>query len=129
MWEPILGFDLFHIWRPIWMGGVPVMDVKPLLMNFRGRDIGCDKGWGMWPQPFAQPLTNCLNFFFWTQPKNDARPTQLKKPCPYILEGCLSTKPILSAPHLQSPKSNICVHFHLVNKQLTRISFLKGTCQ
>ena len=40
------------------------------------------------------------------------------KLCPYILEGHLSTKPILSAPHLQGPISNIYVHFRLVDKQL-----------
>ena len=63
---------------------------------------------------------------FWTQPKIVARPAQLrKKHCPCILEGRLTTNPILSALHLQGLKSNIYVHFHLVNKPLIGISFQK----
>ena len=38
-----------------------------------------------------------------------------KYPC--ILEGHLSTNPILSALHLWGPKSNIYVHFPLINKK------------
>ena len=39
-----------------------------------------------------------------------------KYPC--ILEGHLSTNPILSALHLWGPKSNIYVHFPLINKKI-----------
>ena len=42
-----------------------------------------------------------------------------------ILEGRLTTNPILSALHIQGLKPNIYVHFQLVNKQLIGISFLK----
>jgi hypothetical protein len=42
-----------------------------------------------------------------------------------ILEGRLTTNPILSALHIQGLKSNIYVHFQLVNKQLIGISFRK----
>ena len=47
------------------------------------------------------------------------------KNSPCLLEGCLFTNLILSALHLESPKFNIHVHLPLVNKQLTRFSFLK----
>ena len=63
-----------------------------------------------------------------TRPKTaiPACPPDFKKnPCPCILEGHLLTNPILSALHLQDPKSNIYVHCRWVNKQLTRISFPK----
>ena len=56
--------------------------------------------------------------------------TRLRKyHCPCILEGHLSTSPILSALRLQSPKSNIYVHFNWVNEQLTRISLTKSNHQ
>jgi hypothetical protein len=59
--------------------------------------------------------------FFWTWPKIVARPAQLrKKHCPCILEGRLTTNPILSALHLQGLKSNIYVQFPQVNKPLIR---------
>ena len=68
--------------------------------------------------------------FFWTRPKTSTRPTWLwKHHCPCILEGHFSTNPILSALQLQGPKSNIYVHFHWVNRQLTGISFLKWNRQ
>jgi hypothetical protein len=55
-----------------------------------------------------------------------ACPTQLqKKHCPCILEGRLTTNPILSALHLQGLKSKIYLHSHLVNKPLIGISFRK----
>ena len=44
-----------------------------------------------------------------------------KKNCPCLLEAHLFTNLLFSAFHLQRPKSNIYVHFHLVNKQLMRI--------
>ena len=75
------------------------------------------------------------NFFphpglFWTRLKIVARPAQLrKKQCPCILEGGLTTNSILSALHLQGLKSNIHVHFHLVNKPLIGISFHKWNHQ
>ena len=46
-----------------------------------------------------------------------------KSRCPYILEGHLSTNLKLSALHFQGPNSNIYLHFHWINKQLTEISF------
>ena len=49
----------------------------------------------------------------------------LKNHCPCILEGCLPTKPILSAFHLQGLKSNIYVRFQVVSKQLIGISSRK----
>ncbi len=52
-----------------------------------------------------------------------------KNHCPCIFEGHLSTNPILSAMHLQGPKSNLYLHFHWVNKQLTRTSFSKWNHQ
>jgi hypothetical protein len=52
-----------------------------------------------------------------------APPDLQKNHWPCILEGHFSTNPILSAPHVQGPKSNIYVHFQQVNKQLTGISF------
>jgi hypothetical protein len=52
-----------------------------------------------------------------------AQPDLQKNHWPCILEGHFLTNPILSAPHLQDPKSNIYVHFRQVNKQLTGISF------
>ena len=61
-----------------------------------------------------------------TRPKNVARPAQLqKKHCPCILEGRLTTNPILSALHLQGLISNIYVHFQVVSKQLIGISSWK----
>ncbi len=61
-----------------------------------------------------------------TQLKTDAQSAQLQKEhCPCILEGRLATNPILSALHLQGLKSNIYVHFQVVNKQLIGISFRK----
>ena len=64
------------------------------------RGLCWDKGRG--PQPFCTTPTKISEKF---------------------LEGCLSTKPILSAPHLQGPKSNVNVHFHLVNKHLIKHIF------
>ena len=58
-----------------------------------------------------------------------APPDFQKNHCPSILEGHFSTNLMLSAFHLQGPKSNIYVHFHWVNKQLTGISFLKWNRQ
>ena len=52
-----------------------------------------------------------------------------KKHCSCILEGRLTTNPILSALHLQGLKSNIYVHFHLVNKSLNGIWFRKWNHQ
>ena len=50
---------------------------------------------------------------FWARQKNVACPSDFEKiHCPCILEGHLLTNPILSALHLQGPKSNIYVHFH-----------------
>ena len=46
-----------------------------------------------------------------------------KNHCPCIFEDHLSTNPILSALHLEDPKSNTYVHFLWVNKQLIRISY------
>jgi hypothetical protein len=43
--------------------------------------------------------------------------------------GHLTTNPILSAIHLQGLKSNIYVHFQLLNKQLIGISFWKWNHQ
>jgi hypothetical protein len=57
------------------------------------------------------------------------RPKTIKKHCSCILEGCLTTNPILSALHLQGLKSIIYVHFHLVNKPLNGISFWKWNHQ
>jgi hypothetical protein len=55
-----------------------------------------------------------------------ARPAQFQKKLdPCILEGRLTTNPILSALLLQVLKSNIYEHFHLVNKSLIGISFWK----
>ena len=54
-----------------------------------------------------------------------APPNFEKKHCPCILEGHLTTNPILSKLHLQGLKSNIYVHFHLVNKPVIGISFQK----
>ena len=52
-----------------------------------------------------------------------APPKNKKNIVSCILEGRLTTNPILSALHLQSLKSNIYVHFHQVNKPLIGISF------
>ncbi len=53
-------------------------------------------------------------------------PSNFKKNhCPCILEGRLTTNPILSALHLQGLKSNIYVHFQVVSKQLIGISSRK----
>ena len=60
-------------------------------------------------------VRDALQRNFWSRPKIVARPTQLwKKHCLWILEGRLITNPILSALHLQHPKSYIYVHFQLV---------------
>ena len=58
-----------------------------------------------------------------------APPNTRKNHCPCILEGHLATNPILSALRLQGLKSNIYVHFHLVNKQLIEISLWKWNHQ
>ena len=50
-------------------------------------------------------------------------PMQLKKNALAFLKAVLSTKHILSALHLQGPKSNMYVHFLIVNKQLIGILF------
>ena len=66
------------------------------------------------PADFLDPTENCCP------------PARFRKnhyPC--ILEGHLTTNPILSALHFQGPESNIYVHFHWVDKQLTRSSFSK----
>jgi hypothetical protein len=78
-----------------------------------------NSGWGI-------PLGNHLN-----PTKNVAGPTQLqKKHCSCILEGRLTTNPIILSPvHLQGLKSNIYVHFQLVNKKLIGISFRKWNHQ
>ena len=56
---------------------------------------------------------------FLNPPENSCPPCPLrKKHCSCILEGRLTTNPILSAFHLQGLKSNIYVHFHLINKPL-----------
>ena len=39
--------------------------------------------------------------------------------------GCVTTNPTLSALHLQGLKSNIIVHFHLIDKQLIGIPEMK----
>ena len=41
-----------------------------------------------------------------------------KNHCPCIFEGHISTNPILSALHLQGPKSKIYVHFHWVSEHI-----------
>ena len=67
---------------------------------------------------------------FWTHLETSTRFACFQKNhCPCILEGHFSTNPILSAFHLPGPKSNIYVHFHWVNKQLTGIPFLKWNRQ
>ena len=69
-------------------------------------------------QDFFNPIENCCPpAQFW------------KNHCHCILEGHLSTNPMLSALHLQGPKSNIYVHFHWVNKQLIGISSSKWNHQ
>jgi hypothetical protein len=66
-------------------------------------------------------------------PKIKLKPTQ-KLSCPTLeekkvalafLKTIFSTNSILSAPQSQDPEPNvyICVHFHLVNEKLTKISF------
>jgi hypothetical protein len=78
-----------------------------------------DPGGGSLPQNFC-PRPG----FFQTRPKTAARPVRkLKKNCSCILEGRLTTNPILSALHLQGLKSIIYVHFPQVNKPLIGISF------
>lgn len=48
-----------------------------------------------------------------------------RKSCPGFLKAALSTKSILRASQLQDPKSNVNVHFHLVNEEFIGITFLK----
>ena len=65
-------------------------------------------------------------------PKIVSQPAQLKKEhCPCLLEGRLTTNPILSALHLQSLNSNIyiCMHFQVVSQQLIGISSRKWNHQ
>ena len=59
-----------------------------------------------------------------TQSKTAARPPDFPY-CSCILEGRLPTNLILSALHPEGPKSNIYVHFQIVNKQLIGISSRK----
>ena len=56
---------------------------------------------------------------FRTQPKIVVHPLDFKNHCPYNFEGHSSTNPILSTLHLQGPKSNIYVHFHLVKNLIS----------
>ena len=83
---------------------------------------GVRSGGGQPSQDFIDPIEYCC----------PTRPTfKLKKTkhCPCILEGCLTTNPILSAPHLQGLKSNIYVHFQVINKQSIGISSRKWSHQ
>ena len=69
---------------------------------------------------------SCQNIhYFWDPDRQllSALPNSKNHPC--ILEGHLSTNPILSALLLEGPKFNIYVHFPLEDKQLKKISFLK----
>ena len=59
-----------------------------------------------------QPTENC----YLTRPFK-------KKHCPCILEGHLTTNPILSALHLQGLKSNIYVHFQVVGKSASTVQW------
>ena len=54
-----------------------------------------------------------------------ALPNFKKKVALALLKTILSTKPTLSTPKLQDPKSTTYVHFHLVYKQLIGLSFSK----
>jgi hypothetical protein len=69
--------------------------------------------WGVSdPGGAALPRNFCPHpNFFQTHPKTDARPARKqKKLCSCILEGRLTTNPILSALHLQGLKSNIYIY-------------------
>jgi hypothetical protein len=80
-----------------------------------------DPGGGSPPTKFLPPPG-----IFSKPPENNCPPhLKMKKLCSCILEGRLTTNPILSALHLQGLKSNIYVHFPQVNKPLIRISFQK----
>ena len=78
----------------------------------------------LWPTIFGQP-----DFYFYFYFENVACLAQLLKKVTFaVLEFVLSEKnTILSAPQLQGSKSNIVVHFHLVNKQLIGIPFQMKT--
>ena len=66
-----------------------------------------------------QPMGNPRNFF---EPnwKRLSTPPNFKKNALVFLKVALLLKPKLIAPHLQIPNSRVYVHFHLVNKQLTK---------
>ena len=117
-------FCLSHC-KTRWIIIVENVKVPPPQQTFWGRNIR------------ARPVALPENQDFVDPTKNYYPPAQLRKNhCPCILEGHLSTNPILSALHLQGPKSNICsniyiiyVHFHWVNKQVVGISFSKWNRQ
>ena len=85
--------------------------IKPSHTSFQGE---VDRGRG-------KSLERQIEIF--VSPTGNYYPSCLtsKKNCSCILEAHLFTNLIFSAFHLQRPKSNIYVHFHLVNKQLMRI--------
>jgi hypothetical protein len=83
---------------------------------------GCQIRAGATSREISAPARD---FFKPARKQLPAPPENEKKHCSCILEGRLTTNPILSALHLQGLKSNIYVHFHLVNKSLIGISFRK----
>ena len=100
------------------------VDVNPFQISFLGNGyVDKIRPWGLQP-------TTCN---FQVAPEQKSEPNQKKlsvhpdfenEVAFAFLKTTLCTKPILNAPHLQGPKSNIHVYFHLVNEQLSGVSFL-----
>ena len=107
------------------LGNLSELDI----FNEPCRILGAHLGWTLnTPTNFSEcqnwtgATARLENQFFQTRPKTAARPPDCKKThwsC--ILEGHLLKNSILSALHLQGPKSNIHVHFHRINEQLTGV--------
>ena len=85
-------------------------DIKPPPTNFwgEGSRLGQGPGHTTYNPSGNPPQKNSILFLNPTK-KCCLPHLTSKNTCPCILEGRSSTKPILSAPHLQGPISKLCV--------------------
>ena len=109
-----LGLELMpNVWVPLCQIMTP-----SCITNLQGGEV---HGWG--PHSCNPTITFSINFFILTKNCYPPCPTSTKMPSH-------SWRPFVHGSHmqctlLQGPKFNLNVHFPLVNKQLTKISFPK----
>ena len=109
--------------RPVIKGDQRFMGALTLpLRTFRGRGWRHNQGWALQPTTLGQPPKISFRLERKLMP---IPPDFEKKLLLYCWRLLFPQNPISNVPHSQDPKSNIYVHFHLVNKHSTYISFLK----